>query len=333
MTFIWPALLLSIALVPLGILVARRIDGRRHGRVEQLTGTVPASAATRTRARDRIPGALVIAALVVFGVALARPQATIAVPRLEGTLMLTFDVSASMGATDVEPTRMEAAKAAAREIVEARPPGVVVGVVAFSNAGMAVQAPTSDMSAVLAAIGRLTPTEGTSLGSGIVSTLEAIAAAQADTPADYYSSRSPQPTETPQGVEPGSRPATVVVLFSDGENTEDSDPDAAARIAASQGIRIITVGVGSPEGATLDLDGFQVQTRLDEATLQRIADTSAGTYAAVADARPALAYDQLARALVSRTEDLELTALVAALGLVLLLAGVSVSLARSGRLP
>ena len=244
MTFIWPVLLFSIALVPLGILVARWIDRRRHGRVEQLTGTVPASAATRTRARDRIPGALVIAALVVFGVALARPQATIAVPRLEGTLMLTFDVSASMGATDVEPTRMEAAKAAAREIVEARPPGVVVGVVAFSNAGMAVQAPTSDMSAVLAAIGRLTPTEGTSLGSGIVSTLEAIAAAQADTPADYYSSRSPEPTETPQGVEPGSRPATVVVLFSDGENTEDSDPDAAARIAASQGIRIITVGVG-----------------------------------------------------------------------------------------
>ena len=92
--------------------------------------------------------------------------------------------------------------------------------------------------------------------------------------------------------------------------------------------------MGSPEGATLDLDGFQVQTRLDEASLQRIADDLGGhVRAAVADERPALAYDQLARALVSRTEDLELTALVAALGLVLLLAGVSVSLARTGRLP
>ena len=247
--------------------------------------------------------------------------------------MLTFDVSASMGADDVEPTRMEAAKAAAREIVEARPPGVVIGVVAFSNSGMAVQAPTSDTASVLTAIGRMAPTDGTSLGSGILSTLEAIAAAQAPTPADYYSSRSPEPTEAPEVLDPGSRPATVIVLFSDGENTDDPGPDGAARAAAERGIRIFTLGAGTPEGATLDLDGFQVQTRLDEASLQRIADSSAGEYAPLEDARPGLVYDELARTLVSRSEDLELTAVVAAFGLVLLLAGVALSLARSGRLP
>ena len=332
MTFIWPAVLLLIALVPLGIVVARRIDARRRGRVARLTGTAQAASAPRSRPLDALPAGLVVIALVVLGVAFARPQATIAVPRLEGTLMLTFDVSASMAATDTDPTRLEAAKAAAREIVDARPPGVVIGVVAFSNSGMAVQAPTDDTTAILAAIDRMTPTEGTSLESGIVATLDAIEAANAKTPADYYSDRSPEPTATPVAG-PGAKPATVIVLFSDGENTNDPDPGAAAQAAADRGIRIDTIGVGTPDGATLDLDGFQVQSRLDAASLQRISDTSAGEYAPLDEASPGAAYSQLARTLVSRPEEQELTAVVAAAGLVLLVVGAGLSLLRGGRLP
>ena len=337
MTFIWPILLASLALVPLGVLAARRIDGRRRGRVTALTGARPAGDGVRSTAAgplDRVPSALVVAALVVLCVALARPQATVAVPRLEGTLMLTFDVSGSMAATDVEPSRMEVAKAAASAIVGSRPPGVVIGVIAFSNAGMAVQAPTDDMAPVTAAIARMTPTEGTSLGGGIVTTVEAIEAAQARTPADYYSSRSPDPAATPVPPAAGPDDATIIVLFSDGEDTSDEDPFEAASFAAERGIRIVTLGVGTAEGATLDLDGFQVQSRLDEGTLRAIAEATGGAYEPAAEEDPAgLVYDELERRLVVRTEGQEVTAIVAAVGLALLLAGAGLSLARAGRLP
>ncbi|HKF85764.1 MAG TPA: VWA domain-containing protein [Candidatus Limnocylindrales bacterium] len=336
MTFLWPVALVLLLLVPLGVVAARRLDARRRQRVAALAGTFAPVTAARSPhpVLDRLAGAVVVAAFAVLVIALARPQATVAVPRLEGTLMLTFDVSASMAATDADPSRLEAAKATARDIVARRPQGVVIGVVAFSNAGMTVQAPTQDTAAVLASIDRLTPTEGTSLADGIASTLDAIDAAGAAAPADYYSSRTPEPTERPTGAEPGSDAATLIVLFSDGENTTEQDPLGAARLAADRGIRLLVMGVGTTAGVTLDLDGFSVQTRLDEATLTRLADLTAGTYVGPGEPDPAGAvYADLERRLVARVEEQELTAPVAALGLLLLVAGTAVSLARTGLVP
>ena len=111
--------------------------------------------------------------------------------------MLTFDVSGSMAANDVEPTRLDAAKALARTMVERQPAGVVIGVVAFSDAGLAVLDPTGEKTEVLTAIDRLVPTRGTSLGQGILAALDAIERATADTPTEYYSNRSPDPTAAP----------------------------------------------------------------------------------------------------------------------------------------
>ena len=335
MTFLWPVALVLLVLVPLGVALARRIDASRRGRVTALSGTLAVTGARPAHAAlDRVAGALVVAAFVVLIVALARPQATVAVPRLEGTLMLTFDVSASMAADDADPSRLEAAKTTAREIVARRPTGVVIGVVAFSNAGMTVQAPTQDTAAVLTAIDRLSPTEGTSLADGIASTVEAIEASRAATPADYYSSRSPAPSETPTTVEAGSDASTVIVLFSDGENTTDQDPAAAAQLAADRGMRFVVIGQGTTEGVALDLDGFQVQSRLEEGTLTRIADVTAGTYVAPGDADPAaVVYGDLERRIVARSEEQELTAIVAALGLLLLVTGTALSLARTGVVP
>lgn len=335
MTFEWPILLLAIGLVPLGILAARAIDARRRARVAGLGGlgraaTVPGRSASRT---GRITAILVVFAFVLLTLALGRPAATVSLPRVEGTLVLTFDVSASMAADDVSPTRMEVAKAAARTIVEAQPAGVVVGVVAFSDAGLAVQTPTSDQATVLAAIERLAPSRGTSLGQGILAALGAIAQAESDTPVSYYSNRSAEPTDTPAPVAPGSHDAAAIVVFSDGENNERPDPLTAAQTAADLGIRILTVGVGTAAGTTLDLDGFRVQSALDEPALRAVSDLTAGTYQA-ADAVDASAiYDQLSRHLVLRDESLELTALVAAAGLVLLVGATVLSLARTGRLP
>ena len=110
--------------------------------------------------RAVLPGALLVAGFVVLGIAVARPHANVALPRPEGTVMLTFDVSGSMAATDLPPTRMDTARTIASTIVQRQPPGVVVGLVAFSDAGIAVHAPTSDQADILAAIQRLVPARG-----------------------------------------------------------------------------------------------------------------------------------------------------------------------------
>jgi Ca-activated chloride channel homolog len=334
-TFQWPVLLVAVALVPVWLLAARTIDRRRAARLTALGGLGrEAGGATRPgRATARVATILVGAAFVILAIALARPQATVSTPRIEGTVMLTFDVSASMAAADVAPTRMEVAKAVAKTIVERQPPGVVVGVVAFSDAGLAVLPPTADQPAVRAAIDRLAPSRGTSVGQGILAALAAIAQAESDTPASYYSNRSAAPTETPAPVAPGSHDGAEIVLLSDGENNERPDPLDAAKTAADLGIRIVTVGVGTTAGATLDLDGFRVQSALDEAALRAVSDTTAGAYEPAASVDPGAVYDQLSRHLVFRDESLELTALFGAGGLVLLLAATVVSLARAGRLP
>ncbi len=342
MTFQWPFMLLAIGLVPVFYLLARGIDERRRqrltalgglGRMGTSAGVNGATRAAGARAADRVATILVIAALVLFAIALARPQATVALPRVEGTIVLTFDVSGSMAADDVEPTRMESAKVAAKAIVDRQPQGVVIGVVAFSDAGLSVLAPTADQATVIQAIDRLGPSRGTSLGQGIIAALGAIEQAESDTPAGYYSNRSAEPTATPAPVAPGSHADAAIVLFSDGENNERPDPLAAAQAAADRGVRILTIGVGTAAGTTLDLDGFKVQTALDESLLQGISQLTEGIYQPAASADPASVYDRLAERLVTRDESIEITALVAGAGLILLVAGVVISLARSGRLP
>jgi Ca-activated chloride channel family protein len=339
MTFLWPTGLLALALVALGVLAARRIDERRRQRVAGLSGLgglagagSPSSVGGVARAGARLTAVLVVVAFVLFAVALARPRATVSLPRVEGTVVLTFDVSASMAADDVAPNRMEVAKTAARTIVEAQPPGVVVGIVAFSDAGLSVQPPTADRIAIHQAIDRLAPSRGTSVGQGILAGLGAIDQAERDVPAGYYSNRSALP-EAPSPVAAGSHGSAAIVFLSDGENLARPDPIDAARTAADRGIRIVTVGVGTADGATLDLDGFRVQTRLDEATLRTVAELTAGSYTAVDELTPAMVYDGLGRSLVARDEAIELTALVAGLGLLLLVAASVVSILRTGRLP
>ena len=122
---------------------------------------------------------LFLIGLTILLIALARPQAVLSLPRVEGTVILAFDISGSMAADDLKPTRMEAAKVAARDFVQRQPPTVQIGVVAFSDNGFTVQAPTNNQDTILAAINRLTPQRGTSLGQGILASLKTIAVANA----------------------------------------------------------------------------------------------------------------------------------------------------------
>jgi Ca-activated chloride channel family protein len=334
-SFIWPVMLLTVALVPLGIVLYRVLESRRHRAMTSGgLGLGPGAVRRPIGARSWIPAGLFVGGLLVLMVALARPQAAVDLPREEGTVILAFDVSGSMAADDLKPTRMDAAKAATQDFVERQPPGVIVGVVAFSDSGVSVQAPTSDQATVLAAIKRLAPERGTSLGQGILASLSTIATAENGPSTNYYSNRSPATTATPAPVAPGSHTSAVIVLISDGENTQAPDAGAAAQAAASQGVRIYTVGIGSAAGTTLDINGFKVHTQLDEATLRGIADVTGGTYYGATDEQDLhKIYDELDTRLVVKPQMIEITSLFAGASVLLLTLGGVLSLGWLGRLP
>jgi Ca-activated chloride channel family protein len=212
---------------------------------------------------------------------------------------------------------------------------VQVGVVAFSDNGFMVQPPTADQSTVLAAITRLTPARGTSVGNGILSALRAIDSAtnQQQGPL-LYSNLTPEPTPSPTPVPRGTYTSAVVVLLSDGENNENPDPLQAAQSAADRGVRVYTVGIGSPQGTTLHINGFTVHTQLDEATLQQVAQITGGEYYnAQTEADLLKIYDTLNPQLVVKPEKMEVTSIFAGASLLALLAGGLLSLVWFSRLP
>jgi Ca-activated chloride channel homolog len=325
MTFVWPWLLLSLGAIPLLWTGYRRLLRRRDARLAQLAalGFVPAGPAVGRR-RQLAP-ALFLGALVLLFVALARPQATVAEPRREGTVVLAFDVSSSMGATDVQPSRMEAAKAAARAFVQKQPATIRLAVVAFGQSGVISRPPTDDHAAVLAAIDRLSPQGGTSLGRGIQTSLSAIAGRTVQ-----LSPATEAPDATGQSV--GYYGSAAVILLSDGENTDGPDPLQAAELASTAGVKVYPIGLGSARGTVLQVDGFEVATALDEPLLRSIATTTDGTYFAAADAQSlAKVYDSIDLGWTVQNKYIEVTALFAAAAAVLLLVGAGLSLARSGR--
>ncbi len=338
MSFAWPAALVLLALVPVGIVLDRALERRRRaGLTRAGLAPVPVGpSSSAARVRRRVPQAVLLVGLVLATLALARPQGVLSLPREEGIVILAFDVSGSMAATDLQPTRIDAARAAAKAFVERQPAGVIVGVVAFSDSGVSVQAPTRDQAAVLAAIDRLRPQRGTSLGQGILTALHTVDVALNPPPTNYYSNRSPDPSPTPAPtpVPAGTHLPAVVVLLSDGENNEQPDPLAAAGAAADQGIRIDTVAIGSAAGADLKLDGFTVHTQLNQALLDQVAATTGGDSYHATDTSGLLAvYSTLDTKLVASPEAIELTGPVAGAGVLLLVIGGLLSLRWLGRLP
>jgi Ca-activated chloride channel homolog len=338
MSFIWPAMLLLVLTIPIGVGLYLVLERRRRRRAAAYGLVALAggrdSVSQPGRLRRRLPAAFILAGLTILIVSLARPQSVVSLPRLEGTVILSFDVSGSMAADDLTPTRMEAAKAAAREFVERQPPSVLIGVVAFSDSGFSIQVPTNDETKVLAAIDRLAPERGTSIARGILSSLATIAAADADPTTNYYTNRSPAPSPEPTPVPKGTYASAAIVLLTDGENNQRPDPLAAARTAADRGVRIYTVGVGSAAGTTIEVEGFKVHSQLDEPMLREISEITDGAYFAADDPKELSAiYESIDTRLVLRPEAMEVTSLFAGAGvLVLLIGGVS-SLLWLGRLP
>ena len=337
MTFIWPVMLLSLVLVPLfvGVYILMQQRRKRLSASYGDLGFIPGARGRQPGIRRHIPPVLFMVGLAILAVGLARPQAVVALPKQEGTVILAFDVSGSMAADDMKPTRMEAAKAAARDFIKHQPIFVQIGVVAFSDNGLSVQVPTTDQASVLSAINRLAPQSGTSVGQGITASLNAIAVGSSGgLPAEVYSNLLLTPTPTPTPVPHGTYTPAVIILLSDGENNENPDPLATAQTAADRGVRIFTVGIGSPAGTTVHINGFSLHTQLDENTLKQISQITGGTYYNAQSTQDLLnIYDHLDTQLVNKPEKTELTSLFAGTSIVIMLIGGLFSLLWFSRLP
>ena len=325
MSLAWPWGLLGLLALPLIVVAYRRLLARQAARRAELARqglVVPAR--RRDRWRPVAPG-LLVSALAVMLLALSRPVAAVAEPRREGTVILAFDVSTSMAAKDVQPTRLDAAKAAAKSFVEKQPSSVRIGVVAFGGNAVIAQQPTTDRDQVLSSIGRLQPQGETSLGQGILTSLSAIAGKPIVSNGDTENGSN---GETPIGYYAG----TAIVLLTDGENTSGPDPTNLAQLASAAGVKIYPIGLGSAAGTVLEINGFSIATHLDETSLKQIAKESGGTYYNATDSGTlSQVYDSIQLNWVSRTVPHEVTSLVAGVATLLLLAGAVVSVLRRGR--
>lgn len=330
MSFIWPAMLLMLLVVPLLIGAYVWLQRRNAGDAGQLDalGFVPTAQSRKLGWRRHVPFAIFMAALTVLLAGFSRPEMVVDLPRIEGTVILAFDNSNSMLADDLEPTRIEAAKAAALAFVAEQPSTVRIGVVSFSNGGVVLQSPTDERRDVEATIERLKPDGGTSLGQGLFTSLGAITGSPIPITEEAIASGDIT------SLDIGQHSSSVIVLLTDGENTDPFDPLGVAQLAANSGVRIFPIGLGSPDGTVMELDGFSIVTALDSAVLKEIANISAGDYFDAADeADFAAIYDSIDLELTIRGDEIEVTALLAALAAVLFLIGASISMLWFGRVP
>jgi Ca-activated chloride channel family protein len=289
--------------------------------------------------RRHIPPALFLASLLFMTVAVARPVTVVSMPVQEGVVILAIDVSGSMQAEDLTPNRIEAAKEAAKAFVARQGEDVSVGIVSFAGDASLVQSPTTDHDLVIKAIDRLRTQRATAIGRGLLTSLDAIFENDEEIPPSVQAlqrleqtgGQGPMPSRPPGGTL--NAPATIILL-SDGQNNQFPAPLQIIGEAISRGIRVYTVGVGSAEGTILRLQGRQIRTRLDEATLKQIAElTEAEYYNASNSADLREVYEKLSTQLVLREQKTEVTSYLTAIAAVLSILAGAFSLLWFNRLP
>ena len=344
MTFLWPETLWSLAVLPLLVatyLLILKRKKREALRYSSLGLVRPALG--RPGWRRHLPPALLFAAIATMLLAAARPAAVMTLPSQQETVILAMDVSGSMRANDVEPTRLAAAQAAAKSFVNDTPRSTRIGLVAFAGSAALVHPPSGNRDELFAAIDQLQLQNATAIGSGILASLKAIFPDQefdVEPPGrhsaavggsagggSYGSLRARQVKPQPKPVPPGSNRNAVVILLTDGQTTTGPDPVEAARLAAARGVRVFTVGVGTPDGQILTGEGWSIRVRLDEEALKIIADLTRGEYFFAGNA-PDLKkiYDGLKSKLVLEKRETEVTAFFAAFAAALSILAASLSL-------
>lgn len=312
MSFTWPFALVALAAVP--VLVALYIDRDRRRVASQAAFGNPEllpNVVDREPGRLRyLPPLIMLVALVFLIVGVARPHATVSVPREEATVVLAVDTSRSMKATDVQPTRLDAARTAAKTFIDEVPEKYRVGVVSIATRAAVGVPPTEDRRLVAEALDNLKPGEGTAIGDAVALSLR-VGRSQEDK------------SEAP--------PPRAIVLISDGKRDGGQiEPNEAAQMAKRQGVPVYSVLVGTAQGVVVEElpGGFQrqIQVPADPETLEQVAATSGGEFFAAPDVESlAQVYEELGSRLGSREADREITDVFAAIAIALLLVAATTS--------
>jgi Ca-activated chloride channel homolog len=352
MTFIAPELLLALLLVPLAAVGYLLIQRRRSQYVVRFTNVdLLANIAPRSPGwRRHIPPLLYLVALSALAVSLARPQMVLAVPREEATIVMAIDVSRSMDATDVSPSRLEAARAAATTFVNELPSKFKVGLVTFSTDAHLIVPATTNRAEVLDALGQLRADGGTALGDAIALSVQATGAQDAQSSTDPGSVPDPSaaPEATPAPSADGSSgdgsaepqaPVVATVVLSDGANsTGQLDPITAAQQAADANVPVYTIALGTDSGTVTLRDQFglpvTMQVPPDPQTLAAVAEmTGARFFQAPTAADLAQIYQSLGSRVGYEQEQQEVTYLFAGLALAFVAAGGGLAALWFNRLP
>ena len=335
MTFMWPDVLWLLATVPVLIYVyffllrRKKQAALRYANLELVKEAMGAG----RKFRRHIPPLLFVSALTILILAVARPSAVVTLPTHQRTIILAMDISGSMRATDVEPSRIAAAQTAAKSFVADQAHGTRIGVVTFAGSAALAQTPTDNREDVIAAIDRFQLQRATAIGSGILVSLKAIfpdaefdlrsSNPRRDPSRDSQRGAPLDPAREPEKpavkpVPPGSFGSAVIILLTDGQSNVGPDPIESARIASERGVRVYTVGFGTTEGEILRFEGWSMRVRLDEETLKKIAEMTQGEYyyaGTAADLKKV--YQTLNTRLVFETKETEITALFSAAAAVL----------------
>jgi len=314
-SFVSPLALLVLFAVPLALL-AHVAAGRRRRRYPvrfPALATLAAVAAPEPRWSRHLPFGLLALAIAALAISLARPEKTVQVAVERASVVLVTDISRSMSATDVSPSRLEAARGAAESFLGKVPGELRVGLVAFSDSAQTLQTPTTDHDAVRTALGTLQPIAGTATGAGLGTALNDLKVRAGDNSA--------------------RRPPAALVLLSDGSATDGGAADRVAEQAKRLRVPIYTVALGTPDG-TIEIQGRTLRVPPDPDALERIATTSGGQAFRAEDSDQLDAvYDRLGSQIGTKPEKREISSSFAGAALLLLGAALVSSLRLGGRLP
>ncbi|WP_019819190.1 VWA domain-containing protein [Saccharomonospora saliphila] len=316
----WFLLLIVVAAVAVGYVLAVRSRRKRTMRFTNLELLERVAPRGQGRARH-LPAALLVVSLLLLTVALAGPTSEQKVPRNRATVMLVMDVSLSMEATDVEPTRLQAAQEAARSFAKGLTPGVNLGLISFAGTATVLVAPTTEREGVVRAVDNLKLAQSTATGEGIFAALQSIESFSAVV-----------------GGAQGPPPARIV-LMTDGKQTVPQDEYAprgaftAAGAAKQKGIPVTTISFGTSYG-TVEIEGEQIPVEVDDSSMREIARLSDGDFYKAATAEQLKqVYADLGEQIGYETKNVDASKPWVVLGTVVLVAAAGSSLFLGQRLP
>lgn len=352
MSFKWPIALALAGLVPvlLGLYIWGLRRKRRNAVVFSNVALLRAAMPKASSWKRHVPVGLFLASILGLSVATARPQADVTVPLTRSTILLALDVSRSMCATDIAPNRLAAAQQAARSFIEDQGKGTRIGIVAFSGFSEVIVAPTDSKESLLKAVDNLTTGRGTAIGSALLKSINAIAADNPDVAPTESAAFTPlEPTEPlPEVVAPaGDFVSDIVVLLTDGANTRGVGPIEAATQAVDRRVRVYTIGFGTQNPTELSCSAEQLGGEsfdgnfgggsggaanrqflvADDETLTQVATMTGGEFFRAENAEQLnQVFADLPTRVELQTRQRELSIVFAALGALLLLAAMALSL-------